>query len=122
MSPNFGESSSLVLVECLLVWKGCPLLGASTSQRCAVQNNVEYVVEEVGDGFLILEGGKELTLALALHAMRPTWARTYASVQGTEFHEKDSVRMWDTRNSHLMLKTLYVGISRCKLSAQLHVT
>ena len=76
----------------------------------------------VGDGYLILEGGKKITFALAVSAMRPAWARTYASVQGTEFDEKESVRMWDTRNSHFTLKTLYVGISRCKASAQLHVT
>ena len=66
--------------ESLLVWRGCPLLGASISQRCAVQNNVEYLVEEVGDGYLILQGGKKITFALALQAMRPAWARTYASV------------------------------------------
>ena len=87
-----------------------------------MQKNVDYVVEDVRDGYLIVEGGKKITFPLPLQSMQPAWARTYAIVQGTEFYENETARMWDTRNAHFTLKTRYVGVPRCKSSAQLHVT
>ena len=61
---------------------------------------------------MALLGGVKLTDAQVLSWTRPAWARTIASIQGTEFDEE--LRVWDTRNPHFTMKHLYVCLSRAK--------
>ena len=44
--------------------------------------------------------------------LRLSFARTYASIQGTEFSE--SLRLHDTANIHFTMKHLFVALSRAK--------
>ena len=78
------------------------------------------LVAALTEGGVTLLGGVKLTDAQVLHCTRPAWARTIASIQGTEFNEQ--LRIWDTRNPHFTMKHLYVCLSRAKGAANLHVT
>ena len=108
--------------ESMWVWPGCPLLGASSCQRAHVQNNVYYVIQEVSDTHVTLEGGQRLTFAQVLAQTRPAWCRTIASIQGWEVPETEELRVWDTRNPHFGMRHLYVCISRSKESSRIHIT
>ena len=50
---------------------------------------------------------------------RLSYARTYASIQGTEFEE--SLRLHDTGHPRFTRKHLFVALSRGKLKEQIHV-
>ena len=106
--------------ESTWVWPGCPLLGASSSQRAMVQNNVDYEIRGLVDGGVVLDTGARLLNAQVLEWTRPAWARTIASIQGTEFDEE--LRIWDTRKLHFTMRSLYVCLSRSKDGAMIHVT
>ena len=106
--------------ESMWIWPGCPLIGASSSQRAKVRNNVSYVIETVAQDHVILEGGVRLSHAAVLQLTRPGWCRTIASIQGDEFDE--SLRIWDTRNPHFDMRCLYVCLSRAKNASKIHVT
>ena len=102
------------------VYPGAPLIGCCSGQRGKVRNNVGYEVAVLTEGGVALEGGVKLTDAQVLSWTRPAWARTIASIQGTEFDEE--LRIWDTRNPHFTMKHLYVCLSRAKDTSKLHVT
>ena len=102
------------------VYPGAPLIGCASGQRSKIQNNVEYEVAALTEGGVVLVGGAKLTDAQVLHWTRPAWARTIASIQGTEFDEE--LRVWDTRNPHFTMRHLYVCLSRAKDASKLHVT
>jgi hypothetical protein len=106
--------------ESTWIWPGCPLIGASSSQRAKVRNNVSYVVEEVSESHVVLEGGVRLSHPMVLALTRPGWCRTIASIQGDEFDEH--LRIWDTRNAHFDMRCLYVCLSRAKDASKVHVT
>ena len=106
--------------ESTWIWPGCPVIGASSAQRSKVQNNVTYEIQEVAEDHVILEGGRKLSHALLLSLTRPAWCRTIASIQGDEFDEE--LRIWDTRNPHFTMRSLYVCLSRSKSAARIHVT
>jgi len=108
--------------ESTWVWPGCPLIGATSSARTRILNNVTYLVEAVLPDGVVLEGGRKLTFQQVLAWLRPAWARTYASIQGTEFPASESIRLWDTRNPHFGMRHLYVATSRAMTMAQIHVT
>ena len=106
--------------ESTWVYPGAPLIGCSSGQRSKIQNNVTYEVAALTEGGVALVGGARLTDAQVLSWTRPAWARTIASIQGTEFDEE--LRIWDTRNPHFTMKHLYVCLSRAKDCSKLHVT
>ena len=108
--------------ESTWVWPGFPLVGATSSARTRILNNVTYLVEAVQPDGVVLEGGRKLTFQQVVAWLRPAWARTYASIQGTEFPGDESLRLWDTRNPHFTMRHLYVACSRAKASGQIHVT
>jgi hypothetical protein len=108
--------------ESTWIWPGFPLIGATSSARTRILNNVTYAVEEVLPDAVVLEGGRKLTFQQVVAWTRPAWARTYASIQGTEFPEAESLRLWDTQNAHFSMRHLYVAISRCRDTARIHVT
>ena len=104
--------------ESTWLYPGAPLLGCASQQR--VSNNVTYEVQAVTDEGCVLDSGAKLTNAQVLSWTRPAWARTIASIQGTEFDEE--LRVWDTRSPHFTMRHLYVCLSRAKDAAKLHVT
>ncbi len=108
--------------ESTWVWPGFPLIGATSSARTRILNNVVYEVQDVLPDAVVLEGGRKLTFQQVVAWLRPAWARTYASIQGTEFPGNESLRLWDTRNDHFSMRHLYVACSRAKASTQIHVT
>ncbi len=109
--------------ESTWIWPGFPLIGATSCAKTRILNNVAYIVEEVRDeGAVVLEGDRKLTFQQVLTWLRPAWARTYASSQGTEFPADETLRLWDTRNPHFSMRHLYVAVSRAKDTAQIHVT
>ena len=69
---------------------------------------------------MVLEGGIKLTFEQVLAWMRPAFARTVASIQGTEFNEE--LRIWDTQSRHFGMRHLYVAISRAKDRTKIHIT
>jgi len=83
---------------------------------------VVYEVQSVLPDGVVLEGGRTLTFQQVVSWLRPAWARTYASIQGTEFPQTETLRLWDTRNAHFSMRHLYVACSRAKDSTQIHVT
>ncbi len=108
--------------ESTWIWPGFPLIGATSSARTRILNNVVYTVEEVLSDAVVLEGGRQLTFQQVVAWLRPAWARTYASIQGTEFPEDESLCLWDTKNPHFSMRHLYVAISRCRDTARIRVT
>jgi hypothetical protein len=108
--------------ESTWVWPGFPLIGATSSARTRILNNVVYEVQSVLPDGVVLEGGRTLTFQQVVSWLRPAWARTYASIQGTEFPQTETLRLWDTRNAHFSMRHLYVACSRAKDSTQIHVT
>jgi len=108
--------------ESTWIWPGFPLIGATSSARTRILNNVTYAVEEILPDAVVLEGGRKLTFQQVVAWLRPAWARTYASIQGTEFPEAESLRLWDTQNAHFSMRHLYVAISRCRDTARIRVT
>ena len=80
---------------------------------------MSYVVQEVTESDVVLEGGVRLSHPMVLALTRPGWCRTIASIQGDEFDEP--LRIWDTRNPHFDMRSLYVCLSRAKDASKIHV-
>ena len=78
------------------------------SQRTSEQRDVN--VEAVTSDTVTLVGGAILTHAQALAFLRLSYARTFASIQGTEF--SGSLRLHDTDNVHFTHRHLFAAISR----------
>ena len=109
------ERGQLNAAQSLYVWPGLELLGCSRNSK-KVRNNVMYTVQELQDERVVLlsEGGETLTLSDAQVAdqLRLSYARTYASCQGTEFD--GTLRLHDTSNRNFTHRHLYVALSRAK--------
>ena len=73
-------------------------------------NNCLYTVAAVSPESITLDGGLSLTHVQALTWLRLSYARTYASIQGTEFSE--SIRLYDTSSPHFTHRHLFVAVSR----------
>jgi hypothetical protein len=109
------ERGQLNAAQSMWVWPGLELLGCSRNSK-KVRNNVMYTVQELQDEGVVLqsESGETLTLTNAQVAdqLRLSYARTYASVQGTEF--AGTLRLHDTQNRNFTHRHLYVALSRAK--------
>ena len=79
-----------------------------------------YTVESVTPESVTLVGGTILTHTQALAFLRLTYARTFASIQGTEF--SGSLRLHDADNAHFTLRHLFVAISRACAGTLISVT
>jgi len=108
--------------ESTWVWPGFPLIGATSSARTKILNNVVYEIQAILPDAVMLGGGRKLTFQQVVAWTRPAWARTYASIQGSEFPMDESLRLWDTRNPHFSMRHLYVAVSRCRDTTRIHVT
>ena len=110
-----GQNSK-VAGQNMFLWPGIELIGSAGSRR--IRNGVLYTVTAVTHDTVTL-GEIQLTHAQAAASLRLSYARTYASIQGTEF--TGSVALWDTDAQHFTRRHLFVALSRAKHSSDLHV-
>jgi hypothetical protein len=108
--------TSKVAGQNMWLWPGIELLGSAGSRR--IRNGVLYTVTAVSHDTVTLDD-IQLTHAQAAASLRLSYARTYASIQGTEFC--GSVALWDTDAHHFTMRHLFVALSRAKHSSDLHV-
>ena len=105
------------------VWEGIELLGSTPSPKRGIRNNVLYrVVSLDEDVYVCRVGGDEvvrLTFVQAAAWLRLSFARTYASVQGTEFDEP--LRLHDTTNRHFTMRHLFVALSRARDGSKIDI-
>ena len=110
-----SERGQLNAAQNLYVWVGLELLGCSRNSK-KIRNNVLYTVKEVQEAAVVVvsEGGETISLtdAQVAEMLRLSFARTYASCQGTEFD--GTLRLWDCQNRNFTHKHLYVALSRAK--------
>jgi hypothetical protein len=101
----------------MLFWPGIQVFGC-TSVAKAVRNGCLYTVESIDAQAqtLVLEGVGPLTFEQAKAWLRLSYARTYASCQGTDF--ADSLRLWDCAHRHFSRCHLFVGLSRARQHAE----
>jgi hypothetical protein len=109
----------------MFIWPGIELLGCVQASRKSIRNNVLYRILVLGEDTATLgpaegEGNPiELTLSQVGEWLRLSFARTYASCQGTEFGE--SLRLHDTTNPHFSMRHLFVAMSRGRECSKLSV-
>ena len=99
----------------MYIHRGIVLLGNVTSEKHGIRNGLLYTIisideetekvdfEGIPHAFSFDQVKKWLVLS---------YARTYASIQGTEFTE--SVCLWDTSHQFFTARHLFVGLSRCR--------
>ena len=103
------------------LWEGIDLLGCASGVRKGIMNNVMYRVIKIEDDGIIVRSNDEIKLVFAQIAaiMRLSFARTYASRQGTEFDT--DLTLHDTNNKHFTMRHLFVGMSKCKNCTKLDI-
>ena len=94
------------------IWEGIELLGCASYKK--IRNNLLYTVTKIDDDSITVKGVEEikLTFPQVQQFMRLSFARTYASCQGSEYD--DELRLHCTNNRHFSMRMLFVGMSRCK--------
>jgi hypothetical protein len=110
-----GQNSK-VAGQNMWLWPGIELLGSAGSRR--IRNGLLYTVTAVSHDIVTL-GDIQLSHAQAAASLRLSYARTYASIQGTEFD--GTVALWDTEAHHFTRRHLFVALSRAKHASDLHV-
>jgi hypothetical protein len=110
-----GQNSK-VAGQNMWLWPGIELLGSAGSRR--IRNGLLYTVTAVSQDTVTL-GDIQLSHAQAAASLRLSYARTYASIQGTEFD--GTVALWDTEAHHFTRRHLFVALSRAKHASDLHV-
>ena len=109
----------------MFIWPGMELLGCVQATRKSIRNNVLYQVQAIGEDTVTVTQAEseghpvELTLSQVSEWLRLSFARTYASVQGTEF--EGSLRLHDTTNPHFTRRHLFVAMSRAKECSKLAI-
>ena len=86
----------------------------SASERIGIKNGCTYIIEEVGETIKLKGIEPRLDLEQVKNYLRLAYARTYASVQGTEL--EGAVCLADIAHPRFTKRHLYVGLSRCKES------
>ena len=102
--------------QTMWIWEGCELLGAGTHK---VKNGIMYKLEAIEDEHVLFTTGERLTFQEVARDLRMSFAQTYMSCQGSEFH--DSLKLWDCDSKFFTLKHLYVGMSRSRDSAKVAI-
>ena len=108
-SPVKGQANA---AQNMWIWEGIELLGCASYKK--IRNNVLYTVTKIESESITVKGVEEikLTFPQVQQYLRLSAARTYASIQGSEFD--DEVRLHCTNNRHFSMRMLFVGMSRCK--------
>jgi hypothetical protein len=98
----------------MLVYPGLMLLGCSTFGE--IKNAVPYTVVEVYENEVLVKDESEAEFlvpwAVAKKVLRLGFARTYASIQGTEY--KEPLTLHDAEHRFFTRQHLYVGLSRAR--------
>jgi hypothetical protein len=115
-SPTRGQNNA---TQSMWIWPGLQLLGACSGVKKGLKNNCLYTVAAVSPESITLEGGLALTHVQALAWLRLSYARTYASIQGTEYSE--SIRLHDTSCPHFTHRHLFVAVSRAMTGAVISI-
>ena len=119
------EKGQLCAAQNLFVWPGIELLGCS---RCGkrVRNNVVYTVKGIDEEHVKISAEGEgdagtltLTYQQIAELTRLSFARTYASCQGTEFDS--TLRLHDVNSRFFTRKHLFVALSRAKQANQIDI-
>ena len=102
------------------------MLGCTSAVKRCIRNNVVYTVIKIDDEYVSVKGEHDeaeeikLTFLQVATLLRLSFARTYASVQGTEFSEE--LRCHDVTNKHFTKRHLFVAISRAKDSSKIAIS
>ena len=111
-----AEKGQTTTAQNMFIWEGIELLGATAAVKRGIRNNVMYKVSKLdGDEVWVRheeDNPIKLTYSQVASLLRLSFARTYASVQGTEFD--DTLRLHDTGNKHFTMRHLFVAMSRAK--------
>ena len=94
---------------------GLSLLGCSQASK-KVKNNCLYEVVAIGNEHIEITSGEgriSLSHEQVANLTRLSYARTYASIQGTEFQD-ESLRLWDTSHPRFTRRHLFVAVSRAR--------
>ena len=117
-SPVKGQQNT---AQNMYIWEGIELLGCVSGVKKGIKNNCLYTVTKIEDDSVTVKGDEEIKLSFAQlrQVMRLSFARTYASCQGTEF--ENELRLHCTNNRHFSMRHLFVGMSRCKDKKKLSI-
>ena len=111
--PEKGQTNT---AQNMFIWEGIELLGATAAVKRGIRNNVLYKVTRLdGDDVWVqheADPAIKLTYGQVASLLRLSFARTYASVQGTEFD--DTLRLHDVTNRHFTMRHLFVALSRAR--------
>ena len=111
-----AQCGQLCAAQNMWLWPGLAVLGHSQASK-KIKNNCLYTVAAIGNEHVELTSGGEGRISLsheqAANLFRLTYARTYASIQGTEF-EDESLRLWDTSHPRFTRRHLFVAVSRAR--------
>ena len=111
-----AEKGQTTTAQNMFIWEGIELLGATAAVKRGIRNNVMYKVSKLdGDDVWVRheeDNPIKLTYSQVASLLRLSYARTYASVQGTEF--EDTLRLHDTGSRHFTMRHLFVAMSRAK--------
>jgi hypothetical protein len=112
--------------QSMYLYPGIELLGACSSIKTRILNNVSNTVDSVTpDTVTLAHATTPPTIITLTHGQTSAWlrlsyARTYASIQGTEF--LGSMCLHDTDNVHFTHRHLFVAISRACTGTLISVT
>jgi hypothetical protein len=119
------KDQALAQNPCIWIWEGVTLLGSTQSVKKGIRNGLMYnvrVIDLEAEQVTLEYAGAEFLLSFkdVTAWLRPSFARTYASVQGDEVH--GPLRLHCTGSKFFTLKHLYVGLSRARDSTKVCVT
>jgi hypothetical protein len=117
-----ASQGQLCAAQPMWIWPGLEVLGCTQSGK-KVRNNVLYTVTSCSNDRIEIQKDEEKISLTPEHFgqwCRLSYARTYASIQGTEFEE--SLRLHDTGHPRFSRKHLFVALSRGKLKELIDVS
>ena len=109
-----AQKGQLNAAQNMWIYVGINLLGCMSGVKKGIRNNVLYTITKIEDDTVTLKGDEEIKLSFAQvqQLTRLSFARTFASCQGTEFDT--ALCLHDTNHRHFTRRHLFVGMSRCK--------
>ena len=88
----------------------------SAGEKLGIRNGCSYVIEDIDETIKLQGLDERLDLEQTKNYLRLAYARTYASVQGTELD--GPVCLADVAHPRFTKRHLYVGLSRCREAGQ----
>ena len=119
-----AEKGQLNSAQPMWLYEGIVLLGCTAAVRRGIRNNCLYTVESLGEEEVLLKDEADQSVRLSYVQVaawcRLSFARTYASIQGTEF-PRGGLRLHDVENSHFTMRHLFVAVSRAHYKEQISI-